>query len=60
MTLDLLTALTQAEAALGDLSNALFDALGEPGDKTNIQWADAAVDRALRDLAQMRQWLEGA
>ena len=57
----LVQALAQAEAALGDLSNALYDALGdETGDISNIQWADAAVDRALRDLAQMRQWLEGA
>ena len=57
----LVQALTQAEAALGALSNALGEALGEEkGNLSNIHWADAAVDRALRDLAQMRRWLEGA
>ena len=57
----LVQALTQAEAALGDMSNELYDAMAEETDDTsNLDWADAAVDRALRDLAQMRQWLEGA
>lgn len=52
--------LTAAETALVDLSNAIFDAINEEtGDLSNLQWADAAVDRALRDLETIRRWLEG-
>lgn len=60
---DLLSAISAAEDALAQLSNALGDVAQEQprgAYQGNIDWADAAVDRALRDLATMREWIENA
>ena len=58
---DVRAAVSQAEDALANLSNAIADAFAEMAPRRyrgNAEWADAAVDRALRDLAQIRAWLD--
>ena len=56
----MLEALAAVEHALAGLSNAILAEL-EDGDVFggNLQWADAAVDRAMTDMGKIRQWLEG-
>lgn len=58
----MLTELGVVEDALAKLSNAIGDAWAEMDWKDpsgNMQWADAAVDRALGDMMRIRRWLEG-
>ena len=54
---DILSHIEAVEEALAHLSNALFelDDLKNP----NVQWADAAVDRAAVDMAKLRSWCIG-
>lgn len=54
----MIEALAAVENALAGLSNAILEAIEADGRHPNILWADAAVDRALRDMAAIRRWLE--
>ena len=51
-------ALDDAELALAKLSNVIFDLLAEETEyKGNLQWADAAVDRTMTTMQDIRRGL---